>query len=119
MPPLYKDGGDMVAKYTAKYNPTVVGTRFGDVKDVAIGRANTGLNAVDTIRSLVRPVLDEQGITGGTRATYLAFALKLWAHTQRQEQAAKEKIKEGLISYFEKAWGLSATILQAVADQIS
>jgi hypothetical protein len=34
--PLYKTGMDMFEKYSKKYNPTVVGTRFGDVKDTAL-----------------------------------------------------------------------------------
>ena len=59
----------MYKKYQAKFNPTVVSTRFTDVQSIALERAQAGLNSVHTVRELVRPILDEYGIAGGTRAT--------------------------------------------------
>jgi hypothetical protein len=116
--PLYKTGMDMFDKYSKKYNPTVVGTRFGDVKDTALARAQSGLNAVATIRAMVRDYLDAKGITGGERATYLAFALKLWKHITRQAGAASDKIASGLIAYFRDAYGLSEAYLTDIANAI-
>jgi hypothetical protein len=116
--PLYKSGIDMFDKYSKKYNPTVVGTRFGDVKDTALARAQAGLNAVDTIRAMVRDYLDAKGVTGGERATYLAFALKLWKHVTRQGGSASDKIANGLISYFSTAYGLDTALLTDIANAI-
>jgi len=116
--PLYRDGIMMFEKYSKKYNPTVIGTRFTDVQATALARAQAGLNKVDTIRSMVRDYLDSKGITGGVRALYLAFALKLWAHVERQGNTASNKIADGLIAYFNKAYGLDTTLLTDIANAI-
>lgn len=108
----------MVDKYTKKYNPTVIGTRFTDVQATALARAQAGLHKVDTIRGMVADVLDTAGIAGGTRATYLAFALKLWRHIIRQGGANKEKIKSGLVQYFSTAYDLDIGLLTAIGDAI-
>jgi hypothetical protein len=116
--PLYKTGIDMFEKYRAKYNPTVIGTRFTDVSSVAQSRAQSGLNAVDTIRSMVRDYLDAKGITGGTRATYLGFALELWRMTSRQKGAASDKIASGLIAKYKLAFDLVEDYLTDIANAI-
>jgi hypothetical protein len=116
--PLYKSGIDMFEKYRAKYNPTVIGTRFTDVSSVAQARAQSGLNAVATIREMVRDYLDSKGVTGGERATYLGFALKLWKHVTRQGGVASDKISSGLIAYFKNAYGLDETLLTDIANAI-
>ena len=116
--PLYRTGLDMYSKYEKKYNPTVIGTRFGDVADVAKARAQAGLHAVATIRGLVSDILDQNGIAGGIRGTYLAFALKLWRHVTRQGGANKVNIKNGLKAYFKTAYGLSEDILEAIGNAI-
>jgi hypothetical protein len=116
--PLYKSGIDMFEKYQKKYNPTVIGTRFTDVQATALARAQAGLNAVDTIRSMVRDYLDQKGVTGGQRATYLAFALKLWKHVSREGGAASDKISTGLISYFKTAFDLQEALLTDIANSI-
>jgi hypothetical protein len=116
--PIYKSGMDMFEKYQKKYNPTVVSTRFADVQPVALARAQAGLNAVDTIRAMVRDYLDQKGVTGGERATYLAFALKLWKHVSRQGGSASDKISSGLISYFSTAFGLNTALLTDIANAI-
>jgi len=116
--PLYKSGIDMFEKYSKKYNPTVIGTRFTDVQATALARAQAGLNQVDTIRSMIRDYLDAKGITGTVRAAYLAFALKLWKHVSRQGGVASDKFADGLKSYFQTAFGLDATLLSDIANAV-
>ena len=113
--PLRRTGMDMFQKYQAKYNPTVISTRFEDVQSVALPRAEAGLVAVDTIRALIIDYLDEKGVTGGTRATYIAFALALWKRVSRQGGAASDKIAQGLIQYFKLAYDLDETLLTDIA----
>jgi len=115
---LYRSGIEMFDKYSKKYNPTVIGTRFGDVKDTALARAQAGMNAVATIREMVRDYLDQKGVTGGARATYLAFALKLWKHVSRQGGVASDKLASGLIAYFKTAFGLDEVLLTDIANSI-
>jgi len=109
----------MFKKYQAKYNPTVVSTRFTDVQGVALDRAQAGLNTIHTVRELIRPILDEYGVTGGQRATYLAFATKLWKHINRQRGDAAKKYADGLKSYFVTAFGLDPSILDEIIQVIS
>jgi len=116
--PIYKTGLMMFQKYQAKYNPTVIGQRFTDVQSVALARAQAAFNAVDTIRSMVRDFLDEKGITGGIRATYLAFALELWRMVERQGGAASQKIAAGLIQKYKLGFGLDEALLTDIANAI-
>jgi len=116
--PLYKTGIQMFKKYQAKYNPTVISTRFTDVRDVALERAQSGQIAVGTVRDLVRPVLDEYGITGGLRATYLAFALALWRHVIRTKGEGAKKIASGLKSYYVTAYGLDPSICDEIINVV-
>mgnify|MGYP003875709263 CR=1 FL=1 len=117
--PLYKSGIDMFKKWKSKYNPTVVGTRFTDVSAVAEERAQGGLNYVHTVRELVRPILDQYGVTGGMRANYLAFALALWRHISRQKSEGAKKIANGLKSYFVTAYDLDPAICDEIIQVVS
>lgn len=116
--PLYKSGIDMFKKYQKKFNPTVIGTRFTDIQDLALERAQAGLNLVGTIRDLVRPILDEYGITGGQRATYLAFALALSRHVIRTKGESAKKVAEGLKSYYVTAYGLDPSICDEIIQVV-
>ena len=116
--PLFRSGIDMFQKYQAKYNPTIIATRFENVQSVALARAQAGLNATDTIRQMIIDYLDEQGITGGLRATYLAFALSLWRHVSRQGGAASVKIADGLKAYFQTAYDLDPAKLTDIANAV-
>ncbi len=108
----------MYKKYTVKFNPTVIGTRFTDVKDLALSRAQEGMLAVASIRDLVRPILDGHGIGGGQRGTYLAFALALWKHTNKQKDDVARLTANGLKSYFVTAYGLDPDILDEIIKTV-
>ena len=116
--PLYRSGIDMYKKFEKKFNPTVIGTRFGDIKDLALERAQAGLNTVGTVRDLVRPILDEYGIAGGTRGTYLAFAMALMRHVLRVKGETAKKIASGLKSYYVTAYGLDPSILDEIIQVV-
>ena len=116
--PLYKTGTDMFQKYQKKYNPTVIGTRFTDVQDVAFVRAQEGLNAIGSVRDLIRPILDKYGVTGGQRATYLAFGTALYRHVIRQKADAASKIATGLKSYYVSAYDLDPSICDEIIQVV-
>lgn len=117
--PLYKAGLDMWKKYSAKYDPTTIGTRFGQVKDIALDRAQEGLNMIGTIRDLVRPILDKNGIGGGLRGTYLAFGTMLYRHIIRQKWEVASKTAAGLKQYFVTAYGLDPVILDDIIEVVA
>ena len=115
---IYRAGIDMFKKYEKKYNPSVIGTRFTDVKDLALERAQEGLLTIGTIRDLVRPILDAYGITGPTRGTYLAFAQKLWRHVSRAKGEAAKKIATALKNYFVSAYDLDPSICDEIINVV-
>jgi len=117
--PLYKTGLDMWKKYEKKFNATIVGTRFTDVRDLALERAQEGLNMVGTVRNLIRPLLDQYGIGGGERATYLAFGTALLRHIIRQKADVAKKTATGLKSYFVDAYGLDPAVLDDIIEIVS
>jgi len=116
--PLYRGGLQMYRKYQKKYNPTVIGTRFGDVQEVALDRAQEGLITVGTVRDMVRPILDAYGITGGLRATYLAFALALTRHVIRQKGEAAKKIATALKNYYVSAYDLDPSVCDEIINVV-
>ena len=116
--PLYRSGLDMYKKYEAKFNPTVVSTRFTDVEAVAKERAQEGLNAIATVRELVRPILDNYAVTGGLRATYLAFGTKLYRHVSHQKGDSAKTIATALKTYFVNAYGLNADICDEIINVV-
>jgi hypothetical protein len=116
--PLYKSGVDMYKKLEAKWNATLIGTRFGDVKSVALERAQEGLNTVATVRELIRPILDNYGVTGGARANYLAFGLSLMKHAMRQKGASATAYATGLKSYFSTTFKLDPSILDEIIQVV-
>jgi hypothetical protein len=117
--PLYKSGIDMYTKYSAKFNPTVITTRFTDVKDVALARAQAGLNFVASVRELIRPILDKYGVTGGIRGTYLAFGLALWKHSVRQKDQSAKLTADGLKAYFTTTYALNPDIVNEIIQVVT
>jgi len=116
--PLYKTGLMMWRKYRAKFNPAVVGTRFTDVKDLALERMQEGINLVAVARDLVRPILDEYGVGGGLRATYFAFATALLRHVIRQKAKVATKTADGLKNYYVTAYDLDPAICDELIQVI-
>lgn len=108
----------MFQKYQAKFDPTTIGNRFAQVKDVALARAQDGMVTVATIRDLVRPLLDSAGITGGLRGTYIGFALTLAKHTLRQKGESAINVASGLKAYFVQAYGLNPDVCDKIVNLV-
>lgn len=117
--PLPRSGQSRLAKWSAKYDPDVVRTRFAEVKDIAAGRAQTGITAVADVQDAVSKVLNTFGITGGMRATYIAFGEKLWKEAQRYDGAALQTIVNGLIAYFQTAFGADPNVLKEIVKALA
>jgi len=115
---LPKPGNARLAKWQAKYDPTVVQTRFNEVQAVAISRAQEGIVSVANVQSLIGGILDQYGVAGPTRAVYIAFGEKVWHATQRLTGAALANEVNGLTAYFQTAFGANPTILQAIAQAL-
>ena len=115
---LPKSGQARYAKWSVKYDPTVVQTRFNEVSSVAQARAQEGIISVANVQELVGEVLNMYGVAGPMRATYIAFGEKVWHESQRLTGSALQSVTNGLVTYFETAFGASPTILQAVVNAL-
>jgi len=89
------------------------------VQAIALDRAQEGLNMVGTVRDLIRPILDEYGIGGGQRATYLAFGTALLRHVIRQKGNVATKTATGLRSYYVGAYGLDPDICNEIIQVVT
>jgi len=115
---LPKAGNARLAKWQAKYDPTVVQTRFTEVQSVAVSRAQEGIVSVANVQFLIGGILDQYGVAGPTRAVYIAVGEKVWHATQRITRAALANEVNGLTSYFQTAYGDNKTILKAIAQAL-
>ena len=115
---LPKSGQSRYAKWSAKYDPAVIQARFNAVGPVAQARAQEGIISIANVQELISGVLNMYGVAGPMRATYIAFGEKVWHESQRLTGPALQAVVNGLISYFETAFGANPTILQAIVDAL-
>jgi len=115
---LPKPGNSRLAKWQAKYDPTTIGNRFAQVQSVAVSRAQEGIVSIANVQALIGGILDQYGVAGPMRATYIAFGEKVWHATQRLTGQALANEVNGLTSYFVTAYGANPTILQAIAQAL-
>ena len=115
---LPKTGQQRYAKWQAKYDPTVVQTRFNEVSAVAQARAQAGILAAAQAQELVSGILDQYGIAGPARAIYISFGLKVFHATQRLVGPALQTEVNGLIQYWQTAYGANPTLLQTIAQAL-
>jgi hypothetical protein len=116
---MYKTGQARFAKYSAKYDPTTVGARFGQVAEIARARAQQGLITWASVQELVRPILDKYGVTGTDRAKYLGFANKLLKHISRATAESATAIASGLKAYYVTALKADPAILDEIIQVVS
>ena len=117
--PMYKTGQERFAKYSAKYDPTTIGTRFGQVADVAKARAQQGLIMWASVQDIVRPILDKYGVAGPDRAKYLGFANKLLKHVSRSSGESATAVASGLKSFYVTAFAADPAILDEIIQVVA
>ena len=117
--PMYKTGQARFAKYSAKYDPTTIGSRFTQVADVAKARAQQGLIMWASVQDIVRPILDKYGVAGPDRAKYLGFANKLLKHVSRSSGESATAISSGLKSFYVTAFAADPAILDEIIQVVA
>ncbi len=115
---LVRTGQDRHAKWKAKYNPTVISTRFTDVQSVADARAENGLTIYADLDQRIGAILDAQGVTGPDRAKYLAFARKVQKTALRISGRALDTQVIGLKQYFMMSYKCEELILNLIINAI-
>ena len=107
------------AKYSAKFDPATISSRFTQVRDVALARAQQGLVTWASVQDLVRPILDKYGVAGTDRAKYLGFANKLLKHAMRSTAESASKIASGLKAYYVTTLGADPAILDEIIQVVT
>ena len=115
---LIRTGQDRHAKWKAKYNPTVISTRYTDVQQVAEARAQNGLQIYADLDVRVGGILDRHGITGTDRAKYLAFARKVQKIALRVSGMAFDTQVLGLKQYFLMSYRCEEPVLDDIISSI-
>jgi len=116
---LPKTGQDRFGKYAAKYDPTTIGNRFAQVKDVALSRAQNGMISFAAMQDLVKPILDKYGVAGPDRAKYLGFANKLMKHISRSTGEAATSLASGLKSLYVTAFKADPAIIDEIVQVVA
>ena len=111
----FKSAEERIKKYKAKYNPITIGAVVSDVNRIQIERYKVMTPILVEIESSVKEVLDRGGITGMLRVTYHDFARKLFATIRRNPESQWDTFKEGVLSYFVKAYRADRDLLESIS----
>jgi len=115
--PIVKTLADRVEKFKAKTPPDQTGTRYGAVKDLAIGRFVEGAGIMAAIRERARDILEREGVPAAEHGVYYAFAMKLASKAMSHSGPELDAIAEGLKQWF-VAKGADPAILDKIASLI-
>lgn len=75
---MVKPASDRIAKYTAKFDTTVIKARLDAVKDVAISKATNAFDDIAQMEADVQLVLNQDGILTVDRPKYYNCAREIW-----------------------------------------
>jgi len=108
---------EMVQKYTAKMNPTQVGTNYQNAKTLAVNRYMEGTYEYFALTPKVKNVLWQNSVPAGQQVIYFAFAYKLQHYASHQGLGELDDIASALEQEF-VTLGADPTILSQVANLI-
>ncbi|MEO2151437.1 MAG: hypothetical protein ABGW50_02115 [Thermococcus sp.] len=109
---------DMVEKYTAKFDPATIATRFNEVKDIALARYEDAMSVIANVQDEVRNILNEEGVPPALWGPYIAFAEQLAKKSFSFSGAALQKVASGLKAYFVTAHHLDPAILDRIIELV-
>lgn len=112
--PIPRTPSRRYAKWDAKFDPTVISSRFEAIKSEAQARAQDGLIPYADFDFTLADLLDKNGITGPDRAKYRAFGRKLLKASYRHTQSALDHIALGLKNYFVISYGCDPNVLDQI-----
>jgi len=116
--PLVKGLRDRVDKFSAKTPADQTGTRYGAVKDIAVGRFTEWASGPVEFRELVRNVLEKEGVPAGQQGMYYAFAFKCRKALFSHSGPTLKAVINGLINDFTTGKGADPAILKKIATMI-
>jgi len=115
--PIVKTLADRVEKFRLKTPPDQTGTRYGAVKDLAVGRFIEGAGVIAAVRERVRDILEREGVPATDHGVYYAFAFVATSKALSHSGAELDAIIAGLKAKY-TAKGADPAILDKIANLI-
>jgi hypothetical protein len=72
----------------------------------------------ETIYSMVSPILDRYGVTGGWRLPYYNFAYSLYSRLRKAKTRSYKRIVRGRIEHFINKQRLDPQILEEIVESV-
>jgi hypothetical protein len=117
--PRVREIGDMISKYTIKYdgaNVTAVLTAIKALMESRYEAASSPIfNAVETARR----ILSDKGVPPAQWGVYLAFAEQVASYQFSHSGLTLQKVLSGIKSYFVTAHGADPTILDSIIAELT
>lgn len=109
---------DRIAKYTVKYDTTVIKSRLDAAKDIAIAKITTVYDALAAMEIAVGEKLDSIGFFGLDRPKHYNFAREMWAMCRVSAGGVARVNAATILLNKYVSLGLGAALLRAIALDI-
>ena len=117
--PMPRSGLYRFTKYSVKFDPATISSRFTQVKDLALDLAQEGLAKYATLDEVVANILDVHGVVGNARVIYRNFARIVMKNAERFSGEALAKKLAGEKQKFVVGYGLDPAILDKIVEAIT
>ena len=108
---------EMVQKFTAKMNPTQVGTNYQNAKTLAVDRYMEGTYPYFALTPKIKNILGQYAVPAGQQVIYFAFAYKLQHYATHQQLAELDDITSALEQEF-VTLGADPAVLSQVSNLV-
>lgn len=105
---------ERIAKYKAKFDASVVGTRYTATKTLAESKQEVRQAELAQLRTDIRTILNENGISPLFTTPYLSFAMKLYG---LQNSGASPSVLQGEVEALGNLW-IARGCTKAVVNDI-
>jgi len=108
---------EMIQKYTAKMNPTQVGTNYQNAKTIAVNRYEEGVYNYFALMPKVANVLSTLGVPAAVWGVYYGFVFQLEKYALKHNGATLNDIVTGLQQKFTQL-GADPNVLSQLANLV-
>lgn len=115
---LPRTGSLRYTKWSVKFDPATVSTRFTQVRDLALQLGQEGLTKYAALDDIIAPILDKYGISGNQRIPYRNFARKILRESDRFTGEALVKAVNAAKQYFVLKYGADPAVLDELAQAV-
>jgi hypothetical protein len=105
-----------IKKMQARINPATLGAIYSDSHLVRVKRQTAWMRIMFRINRAVKPVLDENQITGIIRVLYFDFSHALWKFLSKYPESVWDRYIKATTDYYEQAHQLRRDVLDKLTD---